>query len=205
MTLVWDNRNNLDLYVECPCGTQINFGNRTCPTCKGFLEKDMNICSCDPPCDSDNKSKRTSGCSLKPIEHILFKETPTQGRYKIQVKNFKNRDTLNLETSFQFQITTQTAGFYVPLPIFEAKRVIRNIDHSIVKLDDYIVSASPKISFLEHVQRYFKDWKNIREDQDAGKRITYENNLKRSWNLIRKKMAYKYNFIDNTPENFDTL
>jgi hypothetical protein len=165
----------------------------------------MNICSCDPPCDSDNKSKRTSGCSLKPIEHILFKETAPQGRYKIQVKNFKNRDTLNLETSFQFQITTQTAGFYVPLPIFEAKRVIRNIDHSIVKLDDYIVSASPKISFLEHVQRYFKDWKNIREDQDAGKRITYENNLKRSWNLIRKKMAYKYNFIDNTPENFDTL
>ena len=202
MTLIWENRNDLDLHVECPCGTHIFHGNRECSTCDGYLEKDMNICNCNPPCDPDGQLKKFSGCSLKPIEHIYFKKKAPNGIYKIYVKNFKVYDNSQLKTSFKFQITSESEGS-ITVPIYEAKREIENFNGSVFNLDDF--SDAPPIGFLEHVQRYFNDWKNIREDQDAGKRIIYENNLKRSWNLIRTKMATKYGFEDNTPVNFKNL
>jgi len=43
---MWDDWNDLDLYVTCPCGSTLYYGNRECKTCGGILDKDMNVCNC---------------------------------------------------------------------------------------------------------------------------------------------------------------
>jgi uncharacterized protein YfaP (DUF2135 family) len=45
-SLKWWDANDLDLHVVCPCGTNIYHGNKICITCKGELDKDMNVCTC---------------------------------------------------------------------------------------------------------------------------------------------------------------
>eukprot|EP00300_Choanocystis_sp_HF-7_P010472 c16966_g1_i1.p1 GENE.c16966_g1_i1~~c16966_g1_i1.p1 ORF type:complete len:214 (-),score=19.82 c16966_g1_i1:323-964(-) len=57
IALRWNDHNDLDLHVKCPCGTEIYFRNRTCPTCKGHLDVDMNV---------------GSNVQDKPVEHIRF-------------------------------------------------------------------------------------------------------------------------------------
>ena len=34
-SLRWWDPNDLDLHLNCPCGTHIYFGNKKCPTCQG--------------------------------------------------------------------------------------------------------------------------------------------------------------------------
>ena len=40
--LQWWNGNDLDLHVECPCGTHIYFRNKICQKCKAHLDIDVN-------------------------------------------------------------------------------------------------------------------------------------------------------------------
>lgn len=65
-SLCWWDPNDLDLHVTCPCGTNIYFGFKTCPTCKGYLDR-----------DARNEAQ--------PIEHIFF-NTPRAGTYKYKVR-----------------------------------------------------------------------------------------------------------------------
>ena len=46
ITLGWYDYNDLDLYVTCPCGTELYHGRRSCDKCGGYLDRDMNVCSC---------------------------------------------------------------------------------------------------------------------------------------------------------------
>jgi hypothetical protein len=66
------------------------------------------------------------------------------------------------------------------LQIGENKDIIR---HEIVKKIDrgkkinvFEFNNAPCISFLEHIQRNFQNWKNIKEDPNRGTRIPFENN-----------------------------
>ena len=38
----WENGNDLDLHVLCPCGTHISYVDRICEKCKANLDVDMN-------------------------------------------------------------------------------------------------------------------------------------------------------------------
>ena len=71
-SLRWWDPNDLDLHVECPCGTHIFFGNKKCGTCGGELDIDMNA---------------GGNMSLEPVEHIFFKNA-TPGLYKFYVRYF---------------------------------------------------------------------------------------------------------------------
>ena len=62
-SLYWNNKNDLDLYVKCPCGTIISFRNKKCNGCEAYLEIDMNAGAGSNAVDD-------------PIEHVIMKNNP---------------------------------------------------------------------------------------------------------------------------------
>lgn len=82
-TLVWHDRNDLDLHVICPCGTHISYSNKKCHSCGGFLDVDARYI--------DN-----------PIEHVYF-NNPKQGKYEYYVHFWGRYQTG--PSSSQFNLT----------------------------------------------------------------------------------------------------
>ncbi|MCB9695065.1 MAG: hypothetical protein H6736_24945, partial [Alphaproteobacteria bacterium] len=67
ITLVWDNRNDLDLHVTTPAGEQIYYGNRN-SRCGGSLDVDRNV----------------QGETTTPVENVRWKKgTAPVGEYKV--------------------------------------------------------------------------------------------------------------------------
>lgn len=40
-TVIWENYNDLDLHVICPCGMEIYYANKKCCSCGAYLEIDI--------------------------------------------------------------------------------------------------------------------------------------------------------------------
>ena len=94
--LSWFNKNDLDLHVECPCGTHIYFNNSKCNNCGGWLDIDKNVKFTDAVED--------------PVEHITFGYTKNdkeldlkEGVYKVSVKFFKAHIRTN-KTTYKWAI-----------------------------------------------------------------------------------------------------
>lgn len=70
-SLIWNNRNDLDLHVTTPTGETIYYANTTSAS-GGTLDVDMNV----------------NGESEKPVENIFWPESssPTQGDYRVFVR-----------------------------------------------------------------------------------------------------------------------
>jgi hypothetical protein len=69
ITLMWDNTNDLDLYVTVPNGETISYVNKE-SSCGGMLDIDMNV----------------DGASGEPVENVVWASSlPRQGRYKVRV------------------------------------------------------------------------------------------------------------------------
>lgn len=76
VSLAWNNKNDLDLHVKPPCGTEIYFSKKK--ACGGVLDVDRNVW----PWNATNKA----------IENVYFAGgAAAPGSYTVLVRHFNNR------------------------------------------------------------------------------------------------------------------
>ncbi len=87
-SLMWNNRNDLDVHVVTPSGERISFQNKQ-SRCGGWLDVDMNV----------------RGESLKPVENVRWKkgEAPA-GRYEIRVQNYAFHEKTPTPTPYKLEL-----------------------------------------------------------------------------------------------------
>ncbi len=87
-SLIWNNRNDLDLHVIPPSKEEIYYGHRQ-SQCGGWLDVDMNV----------------GGETEKPVENVRWaKGKAPPGRYQVIVQNFAYKAGLTGPTPFRVEI-----------------------------------------------------------------------------------------------------
>lgn len=72
-SLIWNNRNDLDLHVIAPSGEEIYYAHKQ-SACKGWLDVDMNV----------------QGETTKPVENVRWSEGEApSGKYTVFVQNYR--------------------------------------------------------------------------------------------------------------------
>lgn len=87
-SLLWDNRNDLDLHVVTPRAEHIYYAHKR-SVCGGWLDVDMNV----------------RGETTTPVENIRWaRGAATRGRYRVYVQNYRFHEPAQLPTPFKVEI-----------------------------------------------------------------------------------------------------
>lgn len=88
VSLVWDNRNDLDLHVTAPSGEEIYFG-RKISQCGGMLDVDRNV----------------QGETNTPVENVRWlRGTAPPGTYRVKVRNYRFHEPDQAPTPFRVEM-----------------------------------------------------------------------------------------------------
>ncbi|MDR1249320.1 MAG: VWA domain-containing protein [Treponema sp.] len=88
ISLMWNNRNDLDLHVVTPAGEEINFNNPQ-DSYGGRLDTDRNL----------------YGETMRPVEIVYWPENAAApGNYRVFVRNYAGYEPETLSTPFQLEI-----------------------------------------------------------------------------------------------------
>tara|TARA_B100001113_G_C21034494_1_gene589480 strand:+ start:39 stop:812 length:774 start_codon:yes stop_codon:yes gene_type:complete len=87
VSLIWFNKNDLDLSVVCPSGERISFDNKI-SNCGGRLDIDMN----------------ETGNSEEPVENVFWEKDAPKGRYRVFVEHFEKHDAKDV-TEFNILVS----------------------------------------------------------------------------------------------------
>ena len=87
-SLLWNNRNDLDLHVIPPSGEEVFYAHKK-SACGGWLDVDMNV----------------HGETTKPVENVRWaKGTAPKGRYRIYVQNYAFKEPDAAPTEFRAEV-----------------------------------------------------------------------------------------------------
>lgn len=91
-SLIWNDRNDLDLHVYAPSGEEIAFNNKQ-SRCGGWLDVDMNV----------------RGETIKPVENVRWaKGQAPKGRYRVVVQNYGFHEPV--QSPSRFKVEVEVAG-----------------------------------------------------------------------------------------------
>jgi hypothetical protein len=87
-SLIWNNRNDLDLHVVPPSGEEINYSHRK-SACGGWLDVDANV----------------RGDTTKPVENVRWaKGSAPKGHYRVFVQNYAFHESTHAPTSYKVEL-----------------------------------------------------------------------------------------------------
>jgi hypothetical protein len=87
-SLLWNNRNDLDLHVITPANERIYYGAKQA-SCGGWLDVDMNV----------------RGETTKPVENVRWAKGDAQpGRYQVMVRNYAFHESDQTPTPFKVEL-----------------------------------------------------------------------------------------------------
>ena len=117
-SLLWNNRNDLDLHIMTPRGEHVYFGNKR-GKCGGWLDVDMNV----------------SGETTRPVENIRWaKGTAPRGHYRVYVQNFRFHEPSQAATPFKVELEVNGEVWHVEDTI-PAGRTKADSDNTVFEFD----------------------------------------------------------------------
>lgn len=95
ISLIWNNRDDLDLHVITPRRQEIAYYNKK-STCGGWLDVDMNV----------------SGETDTPVENVRWsKNVALRGQYEVVIHNFRNRCSTTVPFKLEVQVGDEVFSF----------------------------------------------------------------------------------------------
>ena len=99
VSLSWFNKDDLDIHLKEPNGTEIYFGRRTSSQTGGTLDVDMNIGAANARRDA--------------VENIAYKRIPPDGVYTVVVDNYNRREQIDIGCAIQVEFDGKIQNFHL--------------------------------------------------------------------------------------------
>ncbi|MCB1789355.1 MAG: hypothetical protein KDJ27_15905 [Gammaproteobacteria bacterium] len=107
VSLIWNDKNDLDLHVDCPNGRTLNFTNKV--ECGGILDIDRNA--------------HANALTDQPVENIVWTSAPTcKGRYTVYVHFFRQHAGQPDSSPFTLRIKQGAKTQYVESSVGSGER-----------------------------------------------------------------------------------
>ncbi len=118
-SLLWNNRNDLDLHVITPRGEHIYYGAKRA-NCGGWLDVDMNV----------------RGETTTPVENIRWaRGTAPRGHYRIYVQNYRFHEPSQAPTPFKVEVEISGEIYHFTGVISPGKQTGAASDYTVLEFD----------------------------------------------------------------------